>query len=222
LAPFVIRSPEVQQCTARLENTERNMKASNMGPKKGGKKTPKGTKTKSTTNPTEKPQAAEGDEGGPVAAAAVDNAAAAEGDEQAPAKPPVVPVADAVVSGDVAGAGAGADVDAAVRNVQDVQNVQDVKDDGSESDKADKGDDKKKKKPRSTPVHLTDEQEEDLAEWIKANPIIYSRGNHEFLNVSKRKLLWKGKAKELNITCKFTFHFIVQFLYSIVVVWHLF
>ena len=194
---------------------------------------PKRVKTKSLVDPNANLQAAEGDEGGPVGGLVAVAAApvVAEGAVQAQVppvvKPPVQPGAEEaevrppVVKPPVQ-PGAEEDEEDEVRPpvVEPPVPVQDVEGapaDESEADKrwraemaekADKADkdEKAAKKTRKTPVHLTDDQEIDLAEWIKQQPIIYSRGDKEFLDVQKRKLLWHGKAQELKISRKFTFH----------------
>jgi len=50
-----------------------------------------------------------------------------------------------------------------------------------------------KKKKRCTVV-LTDEQEDDAAEWIKDNPILYSKGLKEYRDVQKKIRLLDANA----------------------------
>ena len=91
---------------------------------------------------------------------------------------------------DAAGAGAGADAGAGA-GAADEDVVQNVGDDGAVVVIA--------KKARQKKVYrLTEQQEENLIEWIGENPILWNSKLKDFRRTDKKERLWEQKANELN------------------------
>ncbi|KAK3103470.1 hypothetical protein FSP39_019477 [Pinctada imbricata] len=63
---------------------------------------------------------------------------------------------------------------------------------------------KSPKKKRKIKEHagLTQTQEEDMFEWLKINPVIYSRGMSGYKNVEARNKLWSDKAEQMGKSVK--------------------
>lgn len=57
----------------------------------------------------------------------------------------------------------------------------------------------KSKRTKRKALVLTEEQEVDLAEWIRIHPEIYSKGLKSYKDSGRKKKLWDDKAEELNI-----------------------
>jgi len=55
------------------------------------------------------------------------------------------------------------------------------------------------KKKRKSPVILTEEQEIDMGEWLRQNPMLYSKAMKEYKNTLKKNRLWDEKAAELDL-----------------------
>lgn len=60
-------------------------------------------------------------------------------------------------------------------------------------------DSSQQKKVRKKGLNLTDEQEEDLVEWVKAHPILYDKSLRANKDVAKKRALWEEKAAELDV-----------------------
>ena len=60
------------------------------------------------------------------------------------------------------------------------------------------------KKPRNSraPLFLTEEQEEDLADWVKSHECLYMKGKREYKDTALKKNLWEKKAEELGVSTK--------------------
>lgn len=54
-----------------------------------------------------------------------------------------------------------------------------------------------KKKKKS--LVLSDEQEVELADWLKENPMLYTKSMKEYKNTAKKIDLWNSKAAELDL-----------------------
>lgn len=65
-------------------------------------------------------------------------------------------------------------------------------------------DKKSSDRKRKTKEHanLTGEQEDEMFEWLKANPVLYSRGMNGYKDVQSRNKLWTDKAAEMGKTLK--------------------
>ena len=46
---------------------------------------------------------------------------------------------------------------------------------------------------------LTEQQEDDVVDWIQENPLFYSKGVKEYKDTAKKQRLWDMKARELNL-----------------------
>ena len=55
------------------------------------------------------------------------------------------------------------------------------------------------KKRRARPVNLSEAQEDSLVEWIRENPLLYSKGLKEYKDTGKKTKLWIDKAREMDI-----------------------
>ena len=55
------------------------------------------------------------------------------------------------------------------------------------------------KKKRKSPVILTEEQEIDMGEWLRQNPMLYIKAMKEYKNTLKKSRLWDEKAAELHL-----------------------
>ena len=55
------------------------------------------------------------------------------------------------------------------------------------------------KKKRKSPVILTEEQEIDVGEWLRQNPMLYIKAMKEYKNTLKKSRLWEEKAAELHL-----------------------
>ena len=57
----------------------------------------------------------------------------------------------------------------------------------------------KRKKKKAVPLTLTEQQEDDVVEWIRDNPILYSKGLKEYKDTARKQRLWEEKGRELNL-----------------------
>ena len=55
---------------------------------------------------------------------------------------------------------------------------------------------KKKRKPN---LMLSEQQEDDVADWIQEHPLFYSKGVKEYNDTAKKQRLWNMKAREHNL-----------------------
>lgn len=58
---------------------------------------------------------------------------------------------------------------------------------------------RKKKETRAVHLNLTDEQETDLADWLKDTPYLYTKGSRSFRNSGTKTVAWDKKAKLMNV-----------------------
>ena len=58
------------------------------------------------------------------------------------------------------------------------------------------------KRPKRTAIHLTEEQEEDLAEWLRTNEFIFNKKRANYKNANLKKQMWEDKAAELEVDSK--------------------
>ena len=69
----------------------------------------------------------------------------------------------------------------------------------SQSKKPSEGESSKSKRKRNFGLILLQKQEVDLAEWIRANPMLYVRTMTAFKDGQKKKHLWADKAEEMEV-----------------------
>ena len=69
----------------------------------------------------------------------------------------------------------------------------------SQSKKPSEGESSKTKRKRNFGLILSQKQEVDLAEWIRANPMLYVRTMTAFKDGQKKKHLWADKAEEMEV-----------------------
>ena len=62
---------------------------------------------------------------------------------------------------------------------------------------------KRKQRKVRDRLNLSQEQEEDLANWLQDNPMLYNKGSRDYKDTEKKKKLWEDKAKELDMTGKY-------------------
>jgi hypothetical protein len=53
-------------------------------------------------------------------------------------------------------------------------------------------------KKRRQNLNFTDEQEEELVDWLKGHPIFYNRGSKEYKDAQKKQRLLEEKAHEID------------------------
>lgn len=61
------------------------------------------------------------------------------------------------------------------------------------------------KKPSRKGITFTEQEEEDLANWVKANPILYDKRNRDYKDKEKKWRLWNEKGKDHGCEGKSTF-----------------
>ena len=57
----------------------------------------------------------------------------------------------------------------------------------------------KKKSKKKDALYLTDEQQDDIIQWLQDNPIVYNRRLREYRNTEKKHKLWEDKAREMDV-----------------------
>nr|XP_054766060.1 PAX-interacting protein 1-like [Lytechinus pictus] len=55
------------------------------------------------------------------------------------------------------------------------------------------------KRSKKKTLVLTDEQEADMADWLKSHPLLYTKTMKEYKDTAKKIDLWNDKANELNV-----------------------
>ena len=50
--------------------------------------------------------------------------------------------------------------------------------------------------------NFTNDQEEEIVDWLKDNPVIYNKRLREYKNAASKKELWKKKAQDMDIDGK--------------------
>ena len=54
-------------------------------------------------------------------------------------------------------------------------------------------------KKKKDPLYITDDQADDIIQWLKEHPCIYNKGLRDYRDTAKKSKLWQDKAKDLGL-----------------------
>ena len=65
------------------------------------------------------------------------------------------------------------------------------------------------KRKRKEGLMMSEDKEDNVAQWILANPILYNKARRDYKDAKRKQRMWEQKAKELGVDGKTLFYILL-------------